>query len=73
MASIVLRDVPKELKNRLQEQAVRNRRSMAQEALMILEREFRVFPPIELPAKPHKLLKPITSEMVLKAIRSGRK
>ncbi len=73
MASIILRDVPKELKDRLKKQAEMNRRSMAQEALYILEREFRVLPRVEFPFEPIKPLKPISNEMVLKAIRAGRK
>jgi hypothetical protein len=72
MPSILLKDVSSALHRRLKEQAERNRRSMAQEAITILEGTLQNIPPIKLP-KPIAPLKPISTAMILKAIRAGRK
>lgn len=72
MAAIVLKNVPDELQRRLKAEAGRNRRSMAQEAVMILERSLQTIAPIKLPT-PVEPLKRITSAMVLRATRAGRR
>jgi hypothetical protein len=72
MPSLVLKDLPKHVHKRLKEEAVRNRRSMTQQAVHILEHALRAIPPVELPP-PIKPLRRITGKMVLDAIHEGRR
>ncbi len=72
MPSILLKDVSPDLHRRLRKQAERNRRSMAQEALVLLEGSLRVIPPIKLPDASLKTLKPISRATILRAIRAGK-
>ncbi|HVT89681.1 MAG TPA: hypothetical protein VHD56_12565 [Tepidisphaeraceae bacterium] len=71
MAAILIKNVPEKLKNRIKKDAVKNRRSMNQQILMLLEKATLTVPPVRLP-KPIKPLKPITAEMILDAIHKGR-
>ena len=71
MAAIVLKDVPEELHRRLREQAERNRRSMSQELLTIMEEALRPLPPLA-PVKPVKTKRPFTQAWLRKAMREGR-
>jgi hypothetical protein len=73
MASLVLKNLPDDVHRRLKKQAQRNRRSMAQEAVTLLERSLVEVPPVVLPRKPIKPLKPVTGQMILEAIREGRR
>ena len=72
MAALVLKNLPDQVHKRLKKEAARNRRSMAQEAITILERSLASIPPVVLPAKPIKPLKKITTAMILRGIREGR-
>jgi hypothetical protein len=72
MPSLVLKDFPRDTHRRLKEVARRNRRSMTQQAVAILEDALREIPPVVLP-KPIKPLKRITGQMILDSIREGRK
>lgn len=71
MAAILLKNVPEALRQRLQERAKRNRRSMNQEALVILEQALPE--PLDVKAimawEPIKLNKPIDWA---KAVREAR-
>jgi hypothetical protein len=71
MPAIVLKEVPAQLHRRLREQAERNRRSMSQELLTILERALRPLPPLK-PVKPVKTRRPFKHAWLLKATREGR-
>jgi plasmid stability protein len=71
MASIVIKDVPKDVHEALRVEAAKNRRSMNQEALTILERALKPLPPLP-KAKPVKTLRPFTNAWLLKAMREGR-
>lgn len=71
MASIVIKDVPKDIHDALRAEAAKNRRSMNQEALTILERALKPLPPLP-KIKPAKTLRPFTNEWLLKAMREGR-
>lgn len=71
MPAIVIKDVPRNLHRRLQQQAERNRRSMSQELLIIMERALRPLPPLA-PIKPVKTKRPFTNAWLLKAMREGR-
>jgi plasmid stability protein len=73
MASLVLKNLPERIHSRLKKQAERNRRSMAQEAITVLDRSLLEVPPIVPPKKLIKPLKPITGQMILDAIREGRR
>ena len=71
MAGIVIRDLPPALHERLREQAQRHHRSMAKEAITILEDALggstdRTYPP------PVKLSIPLTDAFLNKAKRWGR-
>jgi hypothetical protein len=71
MPSILLKDVSPSLHKQLKKRAERNRRSMAQEAMYMLETVLQG-PGAELPPL-IKPLKPITREEVLTAIKAGRR
>ena len=72
MAALVLKNVPKETHRWLKQEAERNRRSMTQQALLILEQaRLRVLPPVPPPAR-IKTLKPFTQAWLRKAIEKGR-
>jgi plasmid stability protein len=73
MASLVLKNLPQHIHRRLKKQAEKNRRSMAQEAITVLERSLIEVPPVVLPRKLIEPLKPISGKMVLDAIREGRR
>ena len=69
--AIVLKGVPADLHRRLREQAERNRRSMNQELLTIMERALRPLPPLK-PIRPVKTRQAFTHAWLLKAVREGR-
>jgi len=71
MPAIVLKNVPQELHRRLREQAERNRRSMSQELLTIIERALRPLPPLG-PVTPVRPRRPFTHAWLRKATREGR-
>jgi hypothetical protein len=71
MASLVIKDMPSDMHKRLQSEAKRNRRSMTQQALVLLEQGLRVPVPIKF-GEPVKPLKPISGEEVIRIIRRGR-
>jgi hypothetical protein len=71
--SIVLKDIPADTHQWLKDEATRNRRSMNQEAIHILEqaRNHRL-PPVPPPARIIKPKKPFTQAWLRKAIEEGR-
>jgi len=72
MPAIVLKDVPRELHRWLKDEAERNRRSMNQQLLLILEQaKCGPLPPVSPPAR-IKTLKPLTQAWLRKAIEEGR-
>jgi hypothetical protein len=72
MPAIVLKSVPHELHRWLKGEAERNRRSMTQQLLLILEQaRSRPLPPVPPPAR-IKTLKPFTQVFLRKAIEEGR-
>ena len=71
MPAIVLKDVPADLHRRLRDQAERNRRSMSQELLTIMERALLPLPPLS-PVKPVKTKRRFTNAWLQKAVRGGR-
>lgn len=71
MAAILLKNVPDQLHARLKQASVRNRRSMTQEAVCLLEEALHLRPAADLPA-PIKPKKPFTQQWLSKAMRAGR-
>jgi hypothetical protein len=71
MPSILLKDVSPVLHKQLKKRAEQNRRSMAQEAVFMLERML-LGPRPEMPPL-LKPLKPISRQDVLRAIKAGRR
>ena len=49
MPSLILRDIPEKVHERLRERATRHRRSMTKEAVDILERDLLAEEPVRLP------------------------
>jgi plasmid stability protein len=84
MAALVLKNVPAQLHRRLKQEATRHRRSMTQEAIVLLEQSLggRVSPARLDPAKPPVPVQlrnpssgrtmPMTQAMLRRAIRQGR-
>ena len=71
MPAIVINNVPAELHKRLREQAERNRRSISEELLTIMEEALRPFLPLA-PIEPVKTKRRFTHARLLKAMREGR-
>jgi len=71
MSSLLIKNMPENLHAQLKESARRHRRSMTQEALVILEKYLSMDSAVEFP-EPVKLLKPITAALIRKGIREGR-
>tara|TARA_A100001037_G_scaffold270409_1_gene265211 strand:+ start:180 stop:398 length:219 start_codon:yes stop_codon:yes gene_type:complete len=71
MASLVLKSLPDELHAQLKQSATANRRSMAQEAISLLERGLGTPPPQPLP-KPHRGKRPLTDAFLNQAKFKGR-
>jgi len=71
MPGLLIKDLPPALHERLREEAVRNRRSMTREAMVLLEEALKRRAPRELPP-PVKGRFPITDAWLRKAIREGR-
>ena len=76
MASLMIRDVPPELHNRLKERAKANRRSLGKEALVILEEALGTggWPPTidELDKLRVRGARPLTQEMLDEARKTRR-
>jgi plasmid stability protein len=71
MATLLIKNVPESLKRRLKQEAHRQRRSMNQQALVLLERGLRVPVAIKFP-DPIKTLRPVSGDEVVQMIRRAR-
>jgi plasmid stability protein len=71
MSSLLIKNMPENLHAQLKESARRHRRSMTQEALVILEKYLSMGTAVEFP-EPVIPLKPITAALIRKGIREGR-
>lgn len=71
MASMLVKDVPPQTHTRLKAQAKRNRRSLNQEVITLIEQGLEAPRRRKLP-KPIKPRKPIDHEWLLKAMKEGR-
>jgi plasmid stability protein len=70
MAALVIKNIPEDLHKRLKQEARKHRRSMTQEALIILEERLNIAP-IRFP-DPVKGTSHLTQELLEDAIREGR-
>ena len=79
MPTLIIRNVPEKVCSRIKDRAKEHRRSMAMEALVMLERELDFFDvrPLDIKNRPPrtKFLKPyrLTDENIEAAINEGRK
>ncbi|MFH0881064.1 MAG: hypothetical protein V2A34_15220 [Lentisphaerota bacterium] len=71
MPALLIKDFPANIHKWLKQEAVRNRRSMTQQAISILEQGMHRVKPIPL-CKPYKGAFPITDEFINKAKQKGR-
>lgn len=75
MPSLLIKDVPEEIHAWLKREAVRNRRSMTQEALVVFEERMAgMFKPVPKMTydRSVRTRKPVTADWVVTAIREGR-
>ncbi len=71
MSSLLIKDVPREVHEWLKREAERNRRSMTQQAIVILEERMRCFQPLKFPS-PLRTRTLLTAEFIDQAKREGR-
>lgn len=71
MPTLVVRELPEELHQRLKEYAAQNHRSMSKQVIVILEEMLMERHKRDLP-EPVKLAEPITNEFINWAKREGR-
>lgn len=75
MSTLVVKNVPEPLHEKLRAQALQNRRSLTQEAIHILEQALLAAPrraPIKLPPPIRLKGGPVTTEWIEAAINEGR-
>lgn len=71
MASVLIKDIPEDLHQRLKEAAARDHRSMSKQVIAILETALSSRPAKQLPT-PIRLPFPLTDEWLRQAIDEGR-
>ena len=71
MAAILIKDVPADVHEWLKREAVANRRSMAQQVIVLFEERMRKFKPVHF-GTPVKTRTPLTAEFIDKAKKEGR-
>jgi len=71
MASLLIKDVPREVHEWLKREADRNRRSMTQQAIVVFEERMLRFQPVKFPS-PLRTRTLLTKEFIDQAKREGR-
>lgn len=71
MPSLLIKDIPGEVHEWLKREAERNRRSMTQEVIVVLEERMRRFHPVKFPP-PVQTRRVLTAEFIDRAKREGR-
>ena len=71
MAALLIKDLPREVHDWLKREAERNRRSMTQQAIVVLEERMRHFRPVKFPP-PTRTRTLLTMEFIDRAKREGR-
>jgi hypothetical protein len=71
MPALLIKDIPREVHEWLKQESGRNRRSMTQQAIVILEERMRRFQPVKFPP-PARTRTVLTAEFIDRAKREGR-
>ncbi len=71
MPALLIKDIPREVHEWLKREAEKNRRSMTQQAIVLLEERMHQFRPVMFPA-PARTRTPLTGEFIDRAKREGR-
>jgi hypothetical protein len=71
MPALLIKDIPREVHEWLKREAERNRRSMTQQAIVVLEERMRHFRPVRFPP-PVQTRTILTAEFIDRAKREGR-
>ena len=71
MPALLIKDIPREVHEWLKREAERNRRSMTQQAILVLEERMRRFRPVRFPP-PVQTRTILTAEFIDRAKREGR-
>jgi hypothetical protein len=71
MASLLIKDIPREVHAWLKAEAERNRRSMTQQAICVFEERMRRFQPVRFPT-PTRTRTPLSAKFIDQAKREGR-
>jgi hypothetical protein len=71
MASLLIKDVPREVHEWLKTEAERNRRSMTQQAICVFEERMRRFQPLKF-SPPTRTRTQLTEKFIDQAKREGR-
>ncbi len=71
MPALLIKDIPREIHDWLKREAEKNRRSMTQQAIVLLEERMRRFRPVKFPA-PTITRTPLSAEFIERAKREGR-
>jgi hypothetical protein len=71
MPALLIKDIPREVHEWLKREAQRNRRSMTQQAIVVLEERIRRFQPVRFPP-PARTRTPLTAAFIDQAKREGR-
>ena len=71
MPALLIKDIPREVHEWLKGEAQRNRRSMTQQAIVLLEERMHRFRPVSFPA-PARTRTPLTAKFIDQAKREGR-
>ncbi len=71
MPALLIKDMPREVHEWLKREAERNRRSMTQQAIVVLEERLRRFHPVRFPP-PAQTRTILTAEFIDRAKREGR-
>lgn len=71
MAALLIKNIPREVHDWLKREAERNRRSMTQQAIVVLEESMRRFQPVRFPP-PVKTRTVLAAEFIDRAKHEGR-
>jgi hypothetical protein len=71
MPALLIKNIPREVHEWLKREAERNRRSMTQQAIVVLEERMRRFHPVRFPP-PAQTRTVLTAEFIDRAKREGR-
>ena len=66
MPALLIKDIPREVHEWLKQEAERNRRSMTQQAILLLEERMRHYRPVKFPP-PARTRTPLTGEFIDRA------